>query len=141
MHQSNGREEGESRSWNRLFVDLRAERGNWWTSIRPWWRIPETVFRANSRSMDDNRDIGSFYGYGEWRIGHLASSGRSTTAMFRWNPGSGKAAVQLDLSTPTGFNPRIRWYLQGFVGYGESLADYDRRIRRLSLGLMFSDWY
>lgn len=140
-HQSNGREEVDSRSWNRLFVDLRAERGNWWTSIRPWWRIPETVFRANSRSKDDNRDIGSFYGYGEWRIGHQGASGTSTTTMLRWNPGSGKGAVQFDLSTPTAFNPRIRWYLQGFAGYGESLADYNRRIRRVSIGLMFSDWY
>ncbi|MGE0310959.1 MAG: phospholipase A [Lautropia sp.] len=140
-HHSNGSEEGESRSWNRFFVDLRAERGNWWTSVRPWWRIPEAVFKANRDSKDDNVDIGSYYGYGEWRLGYVAEDGASATALLRWNPSSGRGAVQLDLSTPTGFNPRIRWYLQGFAGYGESLANYDRVIRRASVGLMFSDWY
>ncbi len=140
-HHSNGREDRASRSWNRLFVDLRAERGNWWTSIRPWWRIPEAVFKANSDSKEDNVDIGRYYGYAEWRLGYAAASGTSASTMLRWNPASGKGAVQVDLSTPTGFNPRIRWYLQGFAGYGESLANYDRVIHRASLGLMFSDAY
>ena len=138
-HHSNGREASESRSWNRFFVDVRAERGQWWTSIRPWWRIPESVFKANSLAKDDNSDIGRFYGYAEWRAGHVASSGTAVSTLLRLNPSSGKGALQLDLSMPTTFNPEIRWYLQGFAGYGESLGSYNRLSRRVSLGLMFSD--
>ena len=53
----------------------------------------------------------------------------------------GKGAVQLDWSRPTGFSPQLRWYVQYFDGYGESLLDYNRRLRRLGVGVMLNDWY
>ena len=54
---------------------------------------------------------------------------------------SGKGAVQLDWSRPTGFSPDLRWHIQYFDGYGESMLDYTRRVRRIGLGVMLNDWY
>ena len=53
----------------------------------------------------------------------------------------GKGAAELNFSYPTGFNPRTRWYLRLFDGYGESLIDYNRRVRRIGIGVMLNDWY
>lgn len=141
-HQSNGRENARSRSWNRLYVDVRAENGPWWVSIKPWYRLPERLFGAGSLAEDDNADITRFYGHGELRIGRVGGEGFSHTLMLRRHPSStGKGAIQYDLSRPTGFNPRLHWYVQAFAGYGESLIDYDRKIRRIGVGLMFGSWY
>ncbi len=54
---------------------------------------------------------------------------------------SGKGAAELSLSYPTGFNPKTRWTLRLFDGYGESLIDYNRRSKRIAFGLMLNDWY
>ncbi|MEZ5738547.1 MAG: phospholipase A [Burkholderiaceae bacterium] len=52
-----------------------------------------------------------------------------------------QGAAELNLSYPTRFNPRARWTLRLFDGYGESLIDYNRRVRRIGLRLLLSDWY
>lgn len=143
VHQSNGRSGDASRSWNRLFVDLRFDRpGGWWVGVRPWWRIPEDAkpFPGATRG-DDNPRIERFVGDGELRLGHVGEVHQWTLMMRRSFAGSGKGAVQIDYSRPTGFSPRLRWHVQYFDGYAESLLDYRTRIRRLGFGVMLNDWY
>ena len=53
----------------------------------------------------------------------------------------GKGAAQLDFSRPTGFSPHLRWYVQYFDGYAESLLDFQTRIRRIGVGVMLNDWF
>lgn len=143
VHQSNGRSGEFSRSWNRLFADLRFDRpGGWWLGVRPWWRIPENdkPYPGASRG-DDNPHIERFVGDGELRLGHVGEVHQWTLMMRRSFASSGKGAVQIDYSRPTGFSPRLRWHLQYFDGYGESLLDYRTRMRRLGFGVMLNDWY
>ena len=142
-HISNGRAESGSRSWNRLFAQFEFDRGSdWWLSLRGWWRIPERAKTDPAQvGGDDNPEITRYLGNGELRFGHIGEKW-NWDAMLR--PGlrsSGKNAAEFNLSYPTGFNPRARWYLQYFNGYGESLIDYDRRVHRLGIGLMLTDWY
>jgi len=59
-HQSNGRGEPLSRSWNRIYATLAFESGNFITVIRPWIRIKENA------EDDDNPDIEDFLGNFEW---------------------------------------------------------------------------
>ncbi|VEA49432.1 detergent-resistant phospholipase A [Salmonella enterica subsp. arizonae] len=53
-HDSNGRSDPTSRSWNRLYTRLMAENGNWLVEVKPWYVIGST---------DDNPDITKYMGY------------------------------------------------------------------------------
>ena len=50
-HQSNGRSDVLSRSWNRLFAEFGVERDSLALSARVWYRLPEDA------GTDDNPDI------------------------------------------------------------------------------------
>jgi phospholipase A1 len=142
-HHSNGRAPGGSRSWNRLFAKIDFEYGaNYWLSLKSWWRIPESQKATpDAPEGDDNPDITRYYGHHELRIGKSSSRLNWNLMLRRSLRSKGKGAVELNLSYPTGFNPRTRWYLRLFDGYGESLIDYNRRVRRIGVGIMVNDWY
>ncbi len=142
-HTSNGRDGFGSRSWNRIFAQLELDRSsNWWLSLRGWWRIPESAKAAPGEAGgDDNPDITRYLGNGELRFGQ-AGDKLQWDAMLRHSLRSGgKDAFEFNLSYPTLFNRRARWYVQYFNGYGESLIDYNRRIHRFGIGLMLNNWY
>ncbi|RPH65305.1 MAG: phospholipase [Burkholderiales bacterium] len=143
VHQSNGRSGEFSRSWNRVFAEAVLDRpGPWWLSLRPWWRIPERDKPApDAPEGDDNPLITRYAGHGEVRLGYAGTLHNWTLMMRRGLSSGGKGAVQLDYSRPTGISPRLRWYLQYFDGYGESLLDYQTRIRRIGFGVMLNDWF
>lgn len=140
-HHSNGRSGELSRSWNKLFTDLAADHGkNWWTQLRLWRRIDERAKRDPSDPRgDDNPDITRYYGHAEWRTGYRGD--RWQWSLMGRRSGHGYGAWQADLSYPTGFNPKARWYVSVFDGYGESLIDYNVRVRRIGVGLMVNDWF
>ena len=132
-HQSNGRSGPLSRSWNRVVAVLLFSRGDWYVTVRPWWRIPERA------SEDDNPGMERFYGYGELLV--LRKLGEHTaTAMFRNNlrASGNKGAVQADWSFP--LHRKIRGYVQYFNGYGESLVDYAHSANRIGIGVLVADW-
>ena len=58
-HQSNGRSDTISRSWNRLIASVGVEQGDLGVLARLWWRIPE------SSDSDDNPTISDYYGWGD----------------------------------------------------------------------------
>ena len=133
VHQSNGRSNPYSRSWNRVYLQAGLERGRFALLVRPWYRFPE------SRRVDDNEDIQNYVGRGDLLAIY---AGRSHTLAllvrnsltFRNNRGG----IQLDWSLPVA--SRLRGYLQAFSGYGESLVDYNHRQTTVGLGLMLTDW-
>jgi phospholipase A1 len=132
-HQSNGRGEPLSRSWNRVYAEFVAERGNFVIALKPWYRIPE------KEEDDDNPDIEKYMGYGEliaayWLKGHVFS------IMLRNNMrgDENKGAVEIGWSFPITHN--IRGFVQYFNGYGESLVDYNDTSNRIGLGVMLNDW-
>ncbi len=142
-HQSNGRSGAYSRSWNRLFAEMLLDRpGPWWIGIRPWWRLPENRKPSpGSPKGDDNPEITRYAGHGELRLGYAGAVNNWTLMLRRSLSDGGKGAMQLDYSRPTGFSPNLRWYVQYFDGYGESLLDERRHIRRIGLGVMLNDWF
>lgn len=131
-HQSNGRSDPLSRSWNRVILQLVAEKGNFYASLQPWWRIPEPD------EDDDNPDIEDYTGNFEL---HMLEKyeGHTFGLMLRNNLQSdNRGAVQLDYTFP--IDERLRGYLQIFNGYGESLIDYDHYSNRIGVGVMLTNW-
>jgi len=93
--------------------------------------------RVHIQSKDDNPDLTDYIGRGE--INMAWSPGVSTMNLtWRTNFKSlSRGSLQLDWTypvfadQPTG----LRWYVQLFHGFGETLLDYNHRQTSLGLGL------
>ncbi len=131
-HQSNGRAEPLSRSWNRIMLDFILERDDFYLSFKPWWRIPE------SGGADDNPDIKDYMGNFELRALQLYRD-HTFGIMLRNNLQSdNRGAIQLDYTFP--IKERLNGYVQIFNGYGESLIDYNHYSNRIGIGIMLTNW-
>ncbi len=128
-HQSNGRTEPLSRSWNRLIGQFQVEHGNLGLGLRIWKRFREDV------ENDDNPDITEYLGHGELFVGY--DRGRQRFGLMLRNPIK-HAGVQLDWSYL--IDDKVRFYMQYFNGYGESLIDYDRQVNRIGVGFLLNEW-
>ena len=130
-HQSNGRADPISRSWDRLVAEIGIEKHDFALLLRPWIRIDD------ESDDDDNPDITDFFGYGDitavykWR-------GHSFALMARGNPAEEKGAVRATWMTPRILGP-LRGYLIGFSGYGDTLLDYNFKQNTISAGIALND--
>jgi len=125
VHQSNGRSEPLSRSWNRAYASTVFEKGGLAMRLRAWYRIPE------DDEQDNNPDITDYLGYGDLMFAY--KSGKSTYSML-----ARTKAVELTWSRL--FWGNIRLYGQYFHGYGQSLVEYDDSSDVFGIGFAFSDW-
>lgn len=133
VHQSNGRSGPESRSWNRFYVDFLFQWGNYYLSVKPWHRLMGT-----GSGEDDNPDIEDYLGHGELRLAY-AHAEHTVSLMLRNNFDSPNyGAMELNWSFP--LSRRVKWFVQYFNGYGESLIDYNARVNRFGIGIAFTDW-
>jgi len=136
-HESNGRAQPLSRSWNRVYAEFVAERGNLAVSFKPWYRLPESKKQDPMQADgDDNPDITDYLGHFElgaaWRIGDDV-----LRAQWRRNFSSGNGGLELSWSHPLRSN--LKLFTQYYEGYGESLIDYNYYTRRVGVGLSFGD--
>ncbi|HZF81107.1 MAG TPA: phospholipase A [Rubrivivax sp.] len=132
-HQSNGQSDPLSRSWNRVYAGAGFERGDWSFTAR-------LARRLHDRADDDNNpDITDYRGRGELQINW--ASGLATTSLLVRSPLNrlGRGAVQLDWTYPVfADQPHgLRWFVQGFSGYGETLTDYNFRQTSVGAGVTF----
>jgi phospholipase A1/A2 len=133
-HQSNGRAEPLSRSWNRVIAQVGFERDDWTVLVRPWWRLQE------SADVDDNPGIENYIGRGEVVI-NRKSGGHLWTAQLRHSLRGGDASrgsVLLDWAFPV--SSYLKGHLQLFSGYGESLIDFNHRQTTIGLGVSLMQW-
>lgn len=137
-HQSNGRSQPNSRSWNRIYADFLWEKDGFVFSFKPWYRIPEDKKDDELEARgDDNPDIYKYMGYFEFS-GAYRYNEHEFSFMTRNNLNSdNRGAIQLDWSFPLW--GRLRGYAQYFNGYGESLIDYNADIERFGVGILLTD--
>lgn len=131
-HQSNGRTEPMSRSWNRVIGQVGLESGPLTLLLKGWYRIPE------SRSDDDNRDIDDYFGPGELQAYYLKEKHRFGMMLRNNFQSENRTTVQLEWSYP--ILEKVGIYVQYFNGYGENLLDYDQHANRIGLGFILTDW-
>ncbi|WP_105258099.1 phospholipase A [Pseudoalteromonas sp. T1lg88] len=137
-HQSNGRSQPYSRSWNRVYANFIWEQNGYVFSFKPWYRLPEDEKDDPMEAKgDDNPDIHKYMGYFEFR-GVRRFEDHEVSFMLRNNLNSdNRGALQLDWSFPLW--GRLRGYAQYFNGYGESMIDYNADIERFGVGILLTD--
>ena len=134
-HQSNGRSQPLSRSWNRIMLSTSLERDNWTMTLRPWWRI------AESTNRDDNPDIADYMGRADLQLVRTAGEHQFSLLLRHSLRGGDRShgAVQMDYAFP--ISGDLRGHVQWFSGYGESLIDYNHRSNYIGIGLSLLEWY
>ncbi len=133
-HQSNGRGDPLSRSWNRVMFNVGLDREDWALMVRPWVRIGDG-------SDDDNPDIDDYIGRGDVTLTHVRD-GHEFSLMARHSLRSGDrahGALQFDWGFP--IHRAFRGHLQVFSGYGESLIDYNHKATYVGLGISLLEWF
>ncbi|OUT07233.1 phospholipase A [Campylobacter concisus] len=128
LHESNGRDGTNSRSWNRAYVQGDLVYGDLTISPRVWSVIGE---------KNDNKEILNYIGHGDLRLSYKLND-QIFSLMLRNNlhfDKTNKGAAELSYMFPI-FSSGVYSYLQYFTGYGESLIDYDRHTDKVGLGFV-----
>ncbi len=132
-HQSNGQADPLSRSWNRVYLGGGFERSPWVLTARVNKRLNESL------SSDNNPDLVAFRGRGEFQLGWsgglhtLSLQYRSTLKDVKYG------SLHLEWTYPF-YNDQpngLRWFVQAFSGYGETLTDYNFRQNSIGAGVTF----
>ncbi|MCX7168704.1 MAG: phospholipase A [Proteobacteria bacterium] len=129
-HQSNGQSDPLSRSWNRVYAAAAFERGDFGLSFK-------VNHRTSEPGEDDNPGLMRYIGNTEVAATWLPGL---TTASLVWRmhpANSDSGSLQFDWSYPVvREKPNgLRWYVQLFSGYGETMLDYNHRQTSIGAGL------
>jgi phospholipase A1 len=131
-HESNGKSDPFSRSWNRIILHAGFERKNWTVYVRPWFRMPATI--------DDNPDISEYVGRGDVNViyvknGNILSFIGSHNLNF-----NSKARGNASFSWSYPVRNNLKGYLLISHGYGESLIDYNNLQTTVGVGVSLIEW-
>lgn len=133
-HQSNGREAEFSRSWNFLSLSfLKMHKENWQFGIKAW--VP-------MGPLKDNPDLMEYIGYQESTIAFMPHPRLMLELQlrkaFNWDL---KGSAQFSLSYKLDKDANQYLYLQYYLGYAESLIEYDQNVSMIRVGVVFKDLF
>lgn len=134
-HQSNGKSEPTSRSWNRVIMHAGMEYNQWTFMLKPWIRLGE------KNKTDDNALITEYYGKGELTVAYQ-HNGQVLTFMTRNNMRLNsryKGFHELTYTYPIKNNLKAFFVVNN--GYGESLIDYNWNQTTIGIGISLMEWY
>ncbi len=152
VHQSNGKGDSTSRSWNRVYLQPKIQ-------LNPTTDLYLKVWTPVFNDLDDNPDILRYLGYGElilitkYRariegiIDYLADGTLELRARKSASDDWSHGSLQLGLSWGP-FHSRseklrdgsaffLALYANFFVGYGETLISYNVPVRKFRVGVSF----
>lgn len=134
VHQSNGRTNPTSRSWNRFYLETGWELTDRLSlMVRPWWRVPE--------DRDDNPDIEKYMGYGDVAVRWEDTKRKNAATLTLRNNlrSDNKGFAQLDLQRQVLNNPYLKLHLLASTGYGASLLDYNHSQTIIGVGISLGE--
>lgn len=131
-HQSNGKEQSLSRSWNRIIFMSAYEYGNWGLLHRVWYRLPENPLE------DDNPKISGYMGKTDAHL--FYNSHRHIFSLYmRSNLGDPfRGFVEFSYIYP--IKGDLKLLFQASHGYGDSLIEYNHKQTTLGVGIIFLDF-
>ncbi|OGB00270.1 MAG: phospholipase [Burkholderiales bacterium RIFCSPHIGHO2_12_FULL_61_11] len=143
VHQSNGQALPLSRSWNRVYLMGAVEKtlgqdSGLTLQGRVWNRVDESTVNDDNPGIEDY--IGRAELTGSWQISKSHSLGLTLRHSLR---SQARGSARLDWMLAPVSSPNytaLRYHLQLFSGYGDSLLDYNRKRNVLSVGLSLVDW-
>ena len=116
-----------------MVANFGFERGRFSLLLKTWYRIPE------SAKDDDNPNIEKYLGYGEiWAYYFLKKHRFGLMLRNNFSFHTNRGALQAEWSFP--IYEWVNGYVQYFVGYGESLLDYNHTVNRIGIGFIVADW-
>ena len=133
-HQSNGRSNPLSRSWNRIIMQFGWETKDLSIVLRPWWRLQEEPVE------DNNPGIENYVGRGDLMVAY--EKGRHDLSMVARHSmrfgDDNRGSMQIDYAFR--IYDYLKLHLQVFHGYGESLIDYNHKQTTVGLGVSLVEW-
>lgn len=133
-HQSNGRSNPYSRSWNRIIAQFAWEGKNTLVIFKPWLRLSEDL------EEDDNPGIEDYMGRAELLVaygeGRHDVSCRTRHSMRFGNNNHGS----IQISYAIRIRDHLKFHTQFFSGYGESMIDFNHRQTTIGFGLSLVEW-
>jgi len=133
-HESNGRDEENSRSWNFFSLQYFKPYGDQWLfRVKTWLPIGD---------LSDNDDITDFRGYFEAGATYSPSKRFYFDADLRQAFNNGwRGSIKLGASIKISKRSNQFLYIQYFGGYSEDLIDYNQDVSNLRLGIAFKDLF
>jgi len=133
-HQSNGRANPISRSWNRIILQFGWETKNLSIVLKPWFRIQEDA------EVDDNPGIENYMGRAELMLAY--KKGRHNISFIgRHSLRTGddnRGGMFVNYSYRVYDN--LKLFTQFFHGYGESMIDYNHKQTTIGFGMSLLSW-
>jgi len=133
-HESNGRSNPFSRSWNRVVLQFGWERPSWSIIVRPWWRLPEDRIEDNNPGIEDY--------VGRVELLNMFSKGRHTMRLLAKHSlrtgNRNRGSVRFDYAFQLLDNLQLQ--AQVFHGYGENLIDFNHKQTTFGLGISLLHW-
>lgn len=130
-HQSNGKTEPTSRSWNRLNSSFVFDNKNLVIAVNPWYRFAD--------SDDDNPELLDYFGHSQIIAAYKYNEHvYSITSRNNLESGFSQGSIKASWSFP--FYGKVKGYVQVFSGYGNSLVEYDKYTNTIGLGISIADF-
>ena len=127
-HMSNGRGGTEERSWNYFYTDLYFQIRPIFLDLKFWYRVEDT--------QDYNPQLIDYLGHGQARI-LLPYKKNIFEFKVRYST-IAKFTTEINYSHPVFLRNDLFFYIKAFNGYGESLIDYNQRVKKVGFGFSIS---
>lgn len=130
-HQSNGRSQPLSRSWNRITGELLLAKDRFAISAKTWKRIEES-------ENDDNPHIEDYMG--RIQLGAAYKGDRHSLSLVIKSSLGSKVRNGVELGWTFPLAEHLKGFVQVYSGYGENLIDMENYNNRIGFGIALTDW-
>lgn len=133
-HQSNGRSNPFSRSWNRVVFQAGWELENWSFVLSPWIRIQEDAIEDNNPNIED------FVGRTEFLTAYSNNKHSASLALRHSLRGGDNNRGSFRLNYSFQILDYLHLHAQVFHGYGENLIDFNHKQTTVGIGFSLIRW-